>query len=257
VHKNLARLTFDKAFDLGSIWTPDSKRIIFYTGRTGNAGGICWKAADGTGKDELLSSPPNLALLPYSLSRDGKNIAVVETDMSSKWDIGIIAMEGDHPLKHLMQESYAEVQPQVSPDGRWIAYSSNESSGSIIGQVYVRPFPEVDKGKWQVSTSGGSSPLWSPDGRELFYLSEDNSVMSVAVETKTAFSHGTPKLLFKSNYAGAGATSGIPWDIHPDGKRFLMMKSLEATSSTGPAPHPKITVVVNWFEELKQRVPVK
>jgi Tol biopolymer transport system component len=120
----------------------------------------------------------------------------------------------------------------------------------------VRPFPEVDKGKWQVSTSGGSSPRWSPDGRELFYLNGDNFVMSVAVETKPTFSHGTPKSLFKSIYAGANESSGIPYDIHPDGKRFLMMKEPPGSSSAAGGPR-KINIVLNWFEELKQRVPVK
>ena len=131
-----------------------------------------------------------------------------------------------------------------------MAYASGESGQN---EVYVRPFPEVNRGKWQVSTSGGSSPLWSPDGRQLFYLSNENSVMATAVATKPTFSLGTPKALFRSIYVPANTTnSGTPWDISPDGKRFLMMK--EAGSAGGPR---KINIVLNWLEELKQRVLVK
>jgi hypothetical protein len=121
----------------------------------------------------------------------------------------------------------------------------------------VRPFPEVNKGKVQVSTSGGNSPLWSPDGRELLYLSEDNSVMAVAVEKKPTTRFGTSKMLFRNTNLGIGMGSGTPWDIHPDGKRFLMIKPPASTGAlpTAAGPRPKINVVVNWFEELKQRVP--
>ena len=168
-------------------------------------------------------------------------------------NLSILPMEGERTRKVLLQTENATGMPKVSPDGRWMAYFSNESSKN---EVYVRPFPEVNSGKWQVSTDGGSSPLWSPDGRELFYLSNDNSVMAVAVETKPTLSFGTPKSLFKSIYAGATIGSGTPWDIHPDGKRFLMMKLPGAAPSTAAALR-EINIVLNWFEELKQRVPVK
>jgi hypothetical protein len=127
---------------------------------------------------------------------------------------------------------------------------------ALKDEVYVRPFPEVSKGKWQISTSGGSCPLWSPDGRELFYVSRDNSVMDVAVETKPTLHFGTPEILFKNTNFNPCSTTGYQWDIQPDGKRFLMMKPSGTATSTEAAPRPKITIVVNWFEELKQRVPV-
>ena len=123
---------------------------------------------------------------------------------------------------------------------------------------YVRPFPEVNKGRWQVSIKGGVSPIWAPNGREIFYFSEDdNSVAAVAVETGQAFSAATPRKLFsRTPYRGGGSTPGTPWDIHPDGKRFLMMKRPGATPSA-PTGARKFTIVLNWFEDLKQRVPVK
>jgi Tol biopolymer transport system component len=116
-------------------------------------------------------------------------------------------------------------------------------------RIYVRSFPDVNKGRWQVSTNGGDSPLWSPDGRELFYLNGE-AAMAVSVATEPSFNIiGTPQVLFR----------GTPWDISPDGKRFLMIKPPESGQSpaAAPPPQPKINIVLNWFEELKQRVPVK
>jgi len=161
-------------------------------------------------------------------------------------------MEGDRKWRPLLEQKYNETQPKISPDGQWMAYSSDESGKY---EVYVRPFPEVSKGRWQVSTSGGDSPLWLPNGRELFYRNGD-SVMAVAVETKPTLSFGASKILFKSQNLGLNESYGNPWDIHPDGKRFLMIKPAASTGAAPTAAGPrKINIVVNWFEELKQRVP--
>ncbi|HTY61373.1 MAG TPA: hypothetical protein VMG30_03880, partial [Acidobacteriota bacterium] len=114
--------------------------------------------------------------------------------------------------------------------------------------------------KWQVSSSGGGSPLWSPDGRELFYRS-GNATMAVEVETQPTFKRGNPKTLFQGTYLSTSFQKIVttPWDIHPNGKKFLMIKPAAAAGAAPGAasPQPKIIVVVNWFEELKQRVPVK
>jgi len=253
VRKALTRLTFDKANDLQSIWTPDGKRIVFASNRAGRLFSLFLKAADGTGTEEKLGSTPDLALLPWSWSADGKTLITAETDLGQKWDIGMFSMEGDRTRKPLLHEDPTEINPKISPNGRYMAYQSSES-GKL--QVYVRAFPEIDKGKWQVSTDGGMSPLWSPDGRELFYLTEDNSVMAAVVETKQALSFGTPKTLFRGNFIN-GVGEGTAWDIHPDGKRFLVMKPPGAPPSTDAAPRSTINVVLNWLEDLNQRVPVK
>jgi serine/threonine-protein kinase len=253
--KNLTRLTFDEKGEYQSIWTPDGKRVVFSSGASGT-NDVCWKAADGTGKVEKLGSVPGRTLCPWSFSSDGKNLVMAEF-MGMKVGIGMMSMEGDHARKPLLQdERFQQSQPKISPDGQWIAYSSNESTGvSMKTDVYVRPFPDVDKGKWQASTGGGNSPLWSPDGRELFYLSDDNSAMAVALETKPTLKLGPPKMLFRGAYVDIRPSNGTPWDISPDGKRFLMMKEPQSMSAAG-APQ-KINIVLNWFEELKQRVPVK
>jgi hypothetical protein len=138
-----------------------------------------------------------------------------------------------------------------------MAYASN---GSGQNQVYMRLYPDVEGGRWQVSTGGGDSPLRSRDGRELLYRFGDE-VMAVSIKTEPTFNIEIPKSLFRGNYASADF--GLPnlalsaWDVSPDGKRFLMMKDLQAASETPAASFPRrLDIVLNWFEELKERVPV-
>jgi serine/threonine protein kinase len=257
VHKTLTRLTFDDAYDASPLWTPDGKRIAYESNR-GADYKIYWKAADGTGKVEPLGSMPNGALMPASWSSDGKTLVQMEVTVTGNlnFDVGELSMESDHARRLLLHEKYNEAQPRISPNGRWMAYTSDESGQN---QIYVRPFPEVESGRWQVSTSGGNSSLWSHDGRELFYRSAD-AVVAVSVKTEPTFSLETPKILFRGMYVSADFNAGVlelsPWDVSPDGKRFLMMKETGSTPSASGGPR-KINIVLNWLEELKQRVPVK
>ena len=254
VRENMMRLTLDEGMDSFSpLWTPDGKRILF-TSSADNMyfGDLYWKAADGTGKAEKLASSPDRGLAPYSWSKDGKTLLLWEvTRPDYGYNIGTFSMEGRHILRPLLQEKYAEFYPRVSPDGRWMAYMSNES-GRV--EVYVCPFPDVAKGgKWKVSTDGGNSPIWSPDGRELFYQNEDE-VMAVPVETGEEFRPGKPTVLFRGTLgklAGAARmtyTNLTYWDISPKDGRFLMLKD------SGAEIPCKIIIIVNWFEELKRKV---
>ena len=253
VRKNLTKLTFDKNDARTPIWTPDGKRIVYWSNHRNEAfGGVYWRAADGTGEVEKLASIPDRAY-PCSMSSDGKTLVLQEVLSMANTDLSLLSMEGNRTRKLLLQTESIESQPKISPDGRWIAYASNESGGM---EIYVSPFPVVNKGKWQVSNGGGFFPLWAPDGQELFYLSW-TSAMAVAVETKSAFSFATPKALFRNTNIGFSFL-GASWDIHPDGKRFLMMKPLASTGAAPATAAPrKINIVLNWFEELKQKVPVK
>jgi serine/threonine protein kinase len=258
VRESMTRLTFDERDDSVPLWTPDGKRIVYSSLReAGTPGGIFWKAADGTGEVEKLAPAPNRGIYPFSRSKDGKTLALWEVTLAPlQTDIGMLSMEGDHARKPLLQEKYNEDYPQISPDGRWLAYASNESGKY---EVYVRSFPDVNKGgRWQISTNGGDSPLWSPDGRELFYRNGD-SFMAVEVETDPAFRPAKPKVLFKGTYFSTGAPFDFTlWDISPDGRRFLMMKPPAWTGAAPTTAGPrKINIVLNWFEELKQRVPGK
>jgi Tol biopolymer transport system component len=249
----MARLTFEKGEDAFPVWTPDGKRIAFHTHQKDARGSVYWKAADGTGKDEALGSFPGLEIYPSSWSGDGKTLFVrAGYALGTDLDIGRLSIEGDRKYKPLLKEAYAKVQPRISPNGRWIAYTSFESGQA---QIFVRPYPELDKGKWQVSMNGGDSPLWSRDGRELFYRSGD-AVFAVPVKTEPAFSFETAKVLFQGKYFADWI--GETWDVSPDGKRFLMMKEAAATGKQAIAEAPRrINIVLNWLEELKQRVPVK
>ncbi len=249
VRKNMTRLTFDEGSDSMPLWTIDGKRIAFRSNREGKVA-IYWRAADGTGAEELLVSGSGGSIFPRSWSGDGKTLLFMEDDLRGNWDIGAVSMEGDRSKKLLLHEKYRKVDPKISPDGRWLAYTSNESGKD---EVYVRPYPEVNGGKWKISTSGGDWPVWSQDGRELFYRSGD-AFMAVAVKMRPAFSSETPKTLFRGDYSTPSNRFVCNWDTL-DGKRFLMIKPVSAQFAGGGLR--KINVVLNWFEELKQRVPVK
>jgi serine/threonine protein kinase len=251
MRKTMSRLTFEKRSEVRPVWTPDSKQIIFWSGRDK---GSYRKASDGTGAEEKLFSVSNAEVYPYCTTKDGKLLLTEETRDRSKWQIGAYSLEGNRERKPVLESpDYSVEFPSISPNGKWLAYESSESAK---GDIFVRPFPDVNKGRWQISINGGSCPIWSPDGRELFYLSEDDiAVTAVGVRTEGGFSPGMPRKLFPRN-PYLESNNGAPWDIHPDGKRFLMLRKAGTTASTGD-PWRKITIVLNWFEELKQRAPVK
>jgi serine/threonine-protein kinase len=151
----------------------------------------------------------------------------------------------DRKAQPFLNTRFNESAPRFSPDGRWLAYVSDESGH---WETYVRPYPGPG-GKWQVSTEGGTEPVWNPNGRELFYR-QANKMMAVDVTTQPGFSAGKPKLLFEEPYLPTAATIQN-YDVSPDGQHFLMVKPVEQEQS---AP-TQINVVLNWFEELKQKVP--
>jgi Tol biopolymer transport system component len=257
VRETMTRLTLDEGtYNMVPIWTPDGKRIVYSSSREnpfvlGAISNIYWKAADGSGEAEKLASSQGRVLSSWSWSGDGKVLVLWQYVVAEHVSIVTLSMEGEHIVKPLLREKYDQLYPRISPDGRWMAYTSNESGED---RVYVRPFPDVNKRKWPVSTSGGYNALWSPDGRELFYYTGD-AVMAVPVETEPDFKPGKPEVLFRgSYYCPAGFSDIIYWDIDPNGKRFLIVK--EAKQARTEVPR-KINIVVNWFEELKQRVPVK
>ena len=245
--KTLLRLTRDKAIEGYPIWTPDSKRIIFSSEREGR-NRIFWKAADGTGEVEQIAQMTDAWMWPMSLSKDGNTLFFGQWNSSGRNNIGMLSMEGDHTPKLLLQEEYNESYPQISPIGRWLAYTSDESGQN---EVYIRPFPDLDSGGLKkVSTSGGYEPLWSPDGQELFYLSPSDEIMAVSVETNPILKLGTPQHLLDIGMNLGG-------DIDPEGKRFLAIKKVETKEDDSAQSRPrKIIIVTNWFEELKDRVPV-
>jgi serine/threonine-protein kinase len=140
----------------------------------------------------------------------------------------------------------------VSPDGRWLAYEANDSSRY---EIYVRPYPEVNSGHWQVSTTGGTRPLWERNGQELFYVAPTGAIMRVGVERGASWVATTPTMLVKEGYiVPGGGNGGRTYDLSSDSQRFLMIKNGGADQAGGA---PKIVVVQHWTEELKRLVPVK
>jgi len=233
----LTRLTYAGGDNQFPVWTPDSNRVT-YSNSIGGVYALVWKPADGSGFAEKLITSEH-PLDPTSWSPDGKMLAFTEHSFSTGGDIWILPIEGERKPQLFLKTSFDELEAKFSPNGRWIAYSSNES-GQF--EVYVRPFPGPG-GVIKISTTGGTSPVWAPDGRELFYRIEDK-MMAVAINTKPKFSPGKLTLLFEApsiiNYYG----------IAPDGQRFVMIE--EGEYSTLPN---QLNIVLNWFEELKRLVP--
>jgi Tol biopolymer transport system component len=152
----------------------------------------------------------------------------------------------------VIQTELGESNGALSADDRWLAYEARQAARS---HVFVRPYPNVDAGIWQVSPDdGGRQPAWSPDGRELFYVSTDGRLMGTSVDTANGFALGTPRpVLTGTGYYFGGVNTPRAWDVAPDGKRFLMIK--DATSGRSAGPHA--IVVLNWAEELKRRAPAR
>ena len=234
----LNRLTFQGTNNTAPLWSPDGKRIAFISNQAGQRN-IFWQFADGSGGLERLTTSPSVDI-PNSFSPDGKLLAYAEIDLSTGYDILVIGL-GDRKPKPFLQTPRNENVPLFSSDGRWMAYASDESGRF---EIYVVPYPGPG-GKWQISTEGGREPAWNRNGRELFYRNGEK-MMAVAINTQSGFSASTPKVLFEGRYQTL--TSSTPnYDVSADGQRFLMLQATEE-----PA---QIDVVLNWSEELKQKVP--
>ena len=209
------------------------------------------KAADGTGEAERLTTD-EADHFPISWSSDGTTLLFVEGQQQQQgtFDMAVLTMDNDLASETLLATEFSEIYPEVSPDGQWMAYQSDESGQQ---EIYVRPFPNIDTGKWQVSRGGGLAPVWAPDGRELFYRRLADVAMMVApVETEPTFRPGNAVVLFDGR-AFLQQPGPRSFDIAPDGQRFLMIKLGTATSE---APTPgQINLVQNWFQELTERVP--
>jgi Tol biopolymer transport system component/predicted Ser/Thr protein kinase len=239
----LTRFTFEGNANQSPTWTPDGKRIAFYSSRGGPAN-LYWQLADGSGGLERLSTD-QFAQIPRSWSPDGQLLAFHENNPKTGKDIWVLRMS-DHKAEPFLVTPFMEGAPTFSPDGHWLAYVSNESGRP---EVYVQPFPGPG-GKWQISTEGGTEPAWNRNGRELFYRS-GKKMMALDVATQPSFSPGKPRMLFEGEYFTSDwPLIGTAYDVSPDGQRFLMVKSTEQASAA-----TQINVVLNWFEELKQKVP--
>ena len=250
----MTRLTFTQA-NLFPVWTPDGRHIVFRSQAPGRFS-LWWIRADGAGEAQLLLEGKNI-VLPYSFSPDGKRLTFEERAVDTGFDLWTLPLDvtdAEHPKpgkpELFLGTPFDEAQPAFSPDGRWIAYSSDESSRS---EVYMRPFPGPG-GKWQISTGGGAHPIWSRNGRELFYQAPDTRIM-VTTYTAQADSFAANKPRLWSDTQILDPSGGGPWNLAlaPDGKRFAVFPRPDATGEQKGSVH--VTVLLNFFDELRRRVP--
>jgi eukaryotic-like serine/threonine-protein kinase len=266
----LTRVTKDPNSDRAPVWTNDSRYILFGSLRDGTAS-VYRQRADGDGAAERIS-PTGFRGYPSSVSPDGTQLVLTEQPRDGFWDISVLPLEPRAPAsgrspspagatpsiprtRPLVATSAAEFNAVLSPDGRWLAYQSNDSGE---WNVYVRPFANASDGeRATVSPDGGTQPRWSHDGRELFYLSRRNEMMSVQVGGGATWSAAPPQRLFDANayfLAGLGNPFAM-YDVAKDG-RFLMIKP-DTRSKSATSDDNHLVVVENWQEELKRLVPRK
>ena len=224
------------------IWTPDGRRLAYRETRTGTRN-VFWTMADGSGAEERLTTGEGNQS-PTSWSPDGQALAIVDNSTTGATHLMLLRLS-DHKLQPLLHTPFNEGGGQFSPDGRWLAYASDESGRF---EVYVQAYPGPG-GKWQISTDGGTGPIWNRSGLELFYRSA-NKLMAVNVTTHPSFSSGKPKMLFEGSFLSEGPVFPS-YDVSPGGQRFLMIQPVDQ----GQTASTQINVVLNWTEELKHLVP--
>ncbi len=229
------RLTFDPP-NYYPEWSPDGRRVAFVTEGDGGMD-LYWRAADGSGSPEPLVTADG-PQWEAAFAQDGSRLVYRQNDPETGRDLWVVSLDGNAEPEPLLKTPDQERAPRVSPDGQFVAYVSDETRRA---EVFVRTFEESG-GKWQISGDGGTEPLWSRDGKELFYRRGDE-LIAVAVETQPAFSIGASQVLFEGPYVPNPMHTN--YDIHPDGDRFVMVKSAEGER--------QVVVVLNWVSELEGR----
>lgn len=235
------RLTSEQA-DVRPLWTPDGRRITFASSRAGPLN-LFWTAADGSAAPERLYSSPSTQF-PSSWSPDGKYLGVMEIHPANGWDLWVLARDGQAKPQPFLQTRFNEGWLEFSPDGGWVAYTSDESGR---WEIYVRPFPGPG-GKVQISSDGGTEVMWSRGSAELFYRDGDK-MMAVTVRTGAKFAADRPRLLFQGAYEMGPVAGMVNYDVSRDGRRFLMLVS------EGKSAPPRVDVLIDWFSELQRRAP--
>jgi serine/threonine-protein kinase len=237
------RLTFDGAGN--AVWSPDGKRLALFMNIGEKTSGLYTIAADGSGSPEPLTMAEGQQSPASWESNVG--LALLQQGPSRVW---ILPMQPGAKPMPVLESRFTLTYPEISPDGRLLAYTSNESGS---GEVYVQPYPGPGE-RVRVSTSGGSEPLWAPNGRELFYraASDRQQFFSAAVTSLSPFRIDTPRLLFENKTFEYDSTAPIrSWNVSPDGQRFLLARFAPGTDK----PVTSMNLVLNWTEELKRRVP--
>ncbi len=234
------RLTFSQTEDVSPVWSPDGKFIAFASRKQGQHYAMYMKPSSGGGQEQLLLQMEG-DVIPQDWSRDGRYLLFTDINpaVKSGGSIWVLPMQGERKAFMLVQGPYDDDYPRFSPNGKWVAYRSNESGRD---EIYVISFQGAG-GEWQISTGGGNWPNWRPDGRELFYLTPDNQFMAAAVHADTStFQFDAPQPLFHVRVLGG---LGERYGVTADGRRFLFLLPREGSPST-------LTLVLNWASGLRQ-----
>ena len=236
----VSRLTFDPAADFDPVWSPDGTRIVFSSNRSGSLD-LYLRRLNATAGDELLHGSPD-DKHAQSWSPDGRWLVYASYSSQTRVDLWMLPLEGPRVPLPLLRSEASEEQAQISPDGHWFAYMSNESGRD---EVYVQSFPKP-AGKWQVSIAGGGDPRWRADGRELFYIGDDRRLMAVSVTTSEGFKSSPPVPLFDTGMKPQWGAARNLYDVSPDGQRFLFMTPV-ADDRVSP-----FTILLNWNSDRKK-----
>ena len=233
------RLTTSEGSDQDPIWTPDGAKIVF-AGTHDGTSDLYQKASDGSGEMEPFSAIDSSNVEAHSFSPDGQVLAYYQRAAGSDQnrDIWTMSLEGDRERRPFLETPFNERSPAFSPDGRWIAYASNESGRD---EIYVQPYPGPG-GRTVISRGGGREPVWSRNGKELFYR-RGNEFWAATVSLGATFEVETPQKLFEGRFvAERAASSSQTYDVSPDGQRFILVQPTELSS--------QLNVVLNWFESF-------
>jgi serine/threonine-protein kinase len=231
----LSRLSFG-GDDSQPRWSPDGKRVVYSSSRAGTPN-LFWRYADASGPEERLAASDH-AQYPACFTSDGRALVFVDVDRTTREDIWVLPLDGSRKPVPFLRTPFREGLVRLSPDGRWIAYTSDESGRA---EIYVQPYPGPG-GRIQISPDGGDHPLWSPDGRELYYRHQEK-LFACSIQTEPSFSASKPTLLFEGKYRDE-------WDLSPDGQRFFLVKEKEVDSASR-----QIHVLLGWLDEVGRRLP--
>jgi Tol biopolymer transport system component len=238
------RLTYNSALDGWGIWSHDGKQIVFDSERDGSPGNLYIMPSNTPDSEKLLLGLTSIRKVPVDWSPDGHYIIYIRFEEDSFLDIWKLPLFGDQKPQLFIGTEYEEGDCQFSPDGRFLAYQSNENG---IFEIYVTTFPDK-KGKWQISDGGGIEARWGPEGKELFYIAPDGNLVSVPIRTdETTLEKGTPTVLFQSEILGGGnpdVHQRQRYDVTSDGKKFII--------TTGESSDTPVNFVSNWTRLLKK-----
>ena len=240
----LTRLTFDPAIDQAPVWMPDGQRLLYSSARADGVANLYLQPADGTDDAErLLESAASH--FPTAVTPDGTQ-AILSSP--GQGDLMAVGLEAPRRIELLTRTPFSERNGTISPDGRWLAYSADDSGQH---EIYVRPFPKVDTGRWPVSTGGGVQPRWSHAGGELFFRTLTGTLMRVSVDSASAWNASSRRNCSRCRPTSSDLRTDSAYDLSANDRQFLLIKPdpLEARTSS-----PRMILVQNWTEELKRLV---